>query len=167
VCAAGKAAVGDQADRLAEPRPDQGRRRRQHLAHPWAAFRSLVPNHDDVARVNASIQNCGETRFLRIEHPCRARNLMRAVAADFGDGALRSEVAPEDDDVPLRRERLVPRPDDVLITSRTNRHVLDDVGDGAAIDRERVAMQHAIRVQDAHHLRNPAGAMQIGGDIPP
>src|SRR6185312_13058561 len=47
--AAGEAAVGDEADRLAEALPDQRRRRREHLLHARSAARPLVADDDHVA----------------------------------------------------------------------------------------------------------------------
>ena len=52
VGAAGEAAVGDQADGFAEPRADQRRGRREHLAHARAALRPLVADHHHVARLD-------------------------------------------------------------------------------------------------------------------
>ena len=92
---------------------------------------------------------------------------MSAVTTHLGDGPFWCEVATQDDNVPLRRERPIPRPDHILFERRPRRHVREHLRDGAAIDRERVAVQHAVRIQDAHHLRNPPGAMQIRGDVAP
>src|SRR5438105_6892473 len=50
--AAREAAIGDEADRFAEPLADERGSGRQHLAHAGTALRSLVADDDDVARLD-------------------------------------------------------------------------------------------------------------------
>ncbi len=49
VRAPGKAAIGEQRHILAETRAHNRRRRRQHLRHARAAFRTFIANNDHVA----------------------------------------------------------------------------------------------------------------------
>ena len=166
MCSAGEPPIRDEADTPAQPGADERRGRCQHLAHPRPTLGSLVANHHDVAGVNRTGQNRRETGLLRVEHTRGTGDFVRAVAADLRDCPLGRQVAAQDHDVPLRAERPVPRMDHILIGRRARGHVFQHVGDGPAIDRERVAVQHPIGEEDLQHLRNPAGAMQVSRDIP-
>ena len=69
VGAAGEAAVGDQADRVAQTRADDRRGRRQHLAHAGAALRPFVADHQHVAGLDPA----GEDRLERVLLAIRTR----------------------------------------------------------------------------------------------
>ena len=64
---AGEAAVGEQRDLLAQAEADERRGHRQHLAHPGAAARALVADHDDVAGLDR------RRTWRRPSRPPRAR----------------------------------------------------------------------------------------------
>ena len=65
----------------------------------------------------------------------------------------------------LRSDGTVPGTDHDLIFSRLGRDAGEILRDGLSRDGQDVAVQHAVREQDLHHLRNAAGAMQIGRDV--
>ena len=71
--AAGKPAVGDEADRFAEALPDQRGRRRQHLLHAGTALRAFVADHDDVAGLDLPGHDRVHHFVLGVEHARRAR----------------------------------------------------------------------------------------------
>ena len=64
VGAAREAAVGDQADRVAEPRADDRRGRREHLAHAGSALRPFVADHEHVARLDLACEDRLEAVLL-------------------------------------------------------------------------------------------------------
>ena len=62
-------------------------------------------------------------------------------------------------------ERVIPRPDDILILTRRGRDFRQLLGHGAAGDGHAVAVQQAVREQHLQHLRHAAGAVKINCHI--
>ena len=110
----GKSSIGDQSDRVAEARADQGRRRGQHFTHARPAPRPLVADDDDVTRTDPAGENSLETPLLRIEHPCGTGDPGRFDSRDLRHRTLSRKVTPENGEVPLRVDRLTPWTDHFL-----------------------------------------------------
>src|SRR2546422_3630147 len=115
VGAAGKPSIGDEADRVPQPRADQRRGGRQHLAHPRTALRTLVADHDHVTMLHASLENRFEACLFGVEYPGRAGHRQRLYAGDLGDAPFGREVTAQDGEMPLGVERPLPWPDHLLI----------------------------------------------------
>ena len=71
----GKAAVGDEGDRIPEPGADNRRRDGQHLAHPRPAARPLVPDHDNVVGLDGLTLDGVVRGLLAVEHARRTAML--------------------------------------------------------------------------------------------
>ena len=69
--------------------------------------------------------------------------------------------------MPVRVHRITPRPDNFLIGARRGRQMGKLFADGAAGDRHAFAVQQAMLLQHAQHLRYAARAMEIDGDEAP
>ena len=110
----GEAAVGDQRDVLAVAAADDRGRHLEHLAHPRAAGRALVADHDHVAGVDPAGLDDGEAVLLALED-ARGAALAEALGAgDLDHGALGGEVSVQDREAAVGLDRVVDRPDDVL-----------------------------------------------------
>ena len=76
-----KAAVGDQADRIAQSGANQRGGRSEHLAHARTALRAFVANHDHIARMYLLREDRREAVLFGIEDARRPGDL-------FGFGNL-------------------------------------------------------------------------------
>src|SRR5436305_589423 len=68
----------------------------QQLAHPRAAGRPLVADHDDVARRDLPCLDRGEAVLLGVEHARRAAVVQALVSGELHDAAVGREVASQD-----------------------------------------------------------------------
>src|SRR5207248_1677210 len=109
-----EAAVGDERYLVAEPLADERRGDVQHLAHPRAARRALVADHDDLARLDGARLDRGEAVLLGVEHACRAAMEEAFVPRELHDRALGSQVAAEHREPAGRLERPLEGYDDLL-----------------------------------------------------
>src|SRR4029077_3089192 len=57
---AGEASVGQQSDRIAKSRADQGCGHLEHLTHSGPALRPFVADHNNIASLDASILDGGK-----------------------------------------------------------------------------------------------------------
>ena len=163
---AGEAAVGDQRDRVAQPRADDGGRGRQHLAHARArrgALRSGSRSRRPARICRARIAS--RQRLLGLEDPRRSGDPRLLHAGDLRDRSLRGQVAAEHREVSLGVERTRPGPDHVLVGPGLVRQSAERLGHRLAADRERVAVQQPVSEQQLHHLRHAAGRVQVGGHV--
>ena len=100
----------------ASPRPfaDDRRRDVQHLAHPGAAGRALVADHDHVARLDRARLDGGEAVLLGVEDARRAAVDEPLVAGELDDAPSGREVARRIAEAAGRLQRLLERDDDLL-----------------------------------------------------
>src|SRR5450759_4503053 len=165
VSAAGETTIGDKADGIAQTFADDGRGGRQHLAHTGAALGAFITDDHHIARFYFTREDGFHARLFRIEHARRSGDLVQLDTGDLRHRTFRRKITLQDGKVSLRINRIVPRTDHILILSRLGRHILQNFRNGLAGNGQRIAMQNAMREQYLHHLRNPAGTMQVGGDI--
>src|SRR6185503_21095101 len=85
--------VGDQCDLIGKTLPVQCRRRRQHLAHAWPAFRSLITDDDDVSRPIVPRLNSRKGILFAIEDARRSAVVQMLEPCHLHDGALWSKIA--------------------------------------------------------------------------
>src|SRR5262249_45265968 len=109
-----EAAVGQERDRLAESRADDRGGDEEHLAHARAAARTLVADHDDVARPDAAAEDARHRILLAPEDAGRAAVLRALVARDLHDAAVGRERSLENHEAADRLDRLLEWQDDVL-----------------------------------------------------
>jgi hypothetical protein len=132
VGSAREATVGHHADLVAEALSDDRRGRGEHLAHPRAATRPFVADHDHLARANAIGEDRLEARLLGLEDPRGPADARHLETGDLGHGALGGEVAAQDRQVAARVDRAIEGAHHVLIRRRR-------VGDGGEVLRHRLA----------------------------
>jgi len=66
---AGESSIGHERDGVAEPFAHERSGDVEHLPHPGAARRALVPDDDDVTGNDRVRGDRGEALLLRVEHP--------------------------------------------------------------------------------------------------
>ena len=94
VGSAGKAAVGQECHRIAQPLAHQRGSDRQHLAHAWAASRPFIANHHHVPRFNRAFLHRGERRLFTVKHARGAAEILQIVSRDLDDRTFRREISP-------------------------------------------------------------------------
>ena len=156
---AAEAAVGDEHDRVAELAPDDRRGDRQHLRHARRPGRPLVPDDDDLARLDDALVDGLQARSLGAEDPRRPAVRRALVPRELHDRALGREVAAKHAERSARLERLSRRRDHLAVRIRAPRRVL---GDRPAVDRGSVAVQ--VRQQLLDHRRGASGAVHVARD---
>ena len=154
-----EAAVGDQRDGVGEPLADDRARDVQHLAHPGAAVRALVADHDDVAGDDLAGLDGRERLLLGVEHARRAAVERPVVAGELDGAAVGREVAVEDRDAAARLERRLDRDDHGLALGLDGG--VGDLADRAAVDGPRVHVQQPRLLQLARDERAAAGAVHV------
>ena len=92
---AGEAAVGDQRAHFAEPLRFDVAGGIKHLLHAWAAARSLVANHDDVASLDLAAENALDRGVLTFEDPRRTLECQDALVDTRGlhDAAVQRQIS--------------------------------------------------------------------------
>ena len=93
VCGAGKTAVGEQSDGIAEASADESGGDGEHLAHAGAAFGSFVADHDYIAGLDLIFLDGGESSFFVVENARWTAKMLVIVAGNFYDAAFGSEIA--------------------------------------------------------------------------
>ena len=111
---AAEAAVGDERDAVSESAPDDRRRDAEHLAHAGASLRSLVADHDNVARLDPSFLNRGEGGFLGVEDAGGTLVPGLVVTGQLQDASLGGQAAGEDRKPTARLDRPAGGTDDFL-----------------------------------------------------
>src|SRR5262249_623387 len=111
---AAEPAVGEERDALAQPRAHDRGRHAEHLAHAGPAARSLVADHDDVARTDPAGQHGGHGVLLALEHPRRPAMLPALVAGHLHHAAVGRDRALQDDEPAGGLDRPIEGPDHVL-----------------------------------------------------
>ena len=163
--APGEAAIGDQGHLLAEALAHDRGGGGKHLAHPGSSHRPLIADHHHITRVDLVGQNRLQTALLTFKHPRRACEHGRFHPADLGHATLAGQVALQDGQVALGVEGVVQRPDHVLPRGWLGGHSGQHLAQTAIFNGAAVAMEKASFQQEFHHLRNPADAVQVGGDV--
>ena len=105
-CAA-ESSIGDECDAAAETLADDSRGNPEHLPHAGTALGTFIANYHHVSAANCL---CGDGvhGFLFTFKDARRTGMAEAlVAADFGDAALRSDVAAQDDEAAGLLQRLI------------------------------------------------------------
>src|SRR5581483_8049184 len=100
--AAGEAAVGDEADALAEPFADDRGGWREHLAHAGPAARTFIADHEHVAGLDPVAEDRGHRGVFGIEHARGSSDRRILEPRDLRDAAFRREVAFQDREMALR-----------------------------------------------------------------
>src|SRR5829696_1817897 len=138
---AGEAAVGEEADRIAQPLAYQGCCHAEHLAHAGAALGAFVPDHDDVSLFYTALRYRFHRLFFAFEDACGTLVREPGVAGDLEDAALRGQVALEDHEPTRLLQRALNGGYHVL--ARRLFGVLDLLGNGLAGRGELVAVHEA------------------------
>ena len=115
VRAAAEAPIGDERDVFPETASHDRARRRKHLAHARPAARPFIADDDDVALLHAAAEDRVERRLFTVEDDRLPREALAFLAADFGDGAVRREVAVQNHEVAVALDRRIEGPDHILI----------------------------------------------------
>ena len=161
---AGETAVGDQSDGFAQAGADEGGGGRKHFAHAGAALAGLRSESRSRRRDGFGSRGWRPGRSSS-ESKTRAGPVIFIRLGNFGDGAFGGQVALQDDQVAVRSDGRTPRMNHVLILARLGGNVRQRFGDGLAGDGQSVAVQHAVRQQNLHDLRNAAGGVQFRDDV--
>src|SRR5580704_8630514 len=96
VAAARETPIGDESHLVPEAAPHDGGGRTQHLAHSRAAYRPLVPDHDDVSGANRTVENRLGRAFLALEDPRAPAERQPFLASDLRDRAVRCHIPVQD-----------------------------------------------------------------------
>src|SRR5262249_54959938 len=161
----GEAAVGDEADLLAEALAGEGGGDGEHLAHAGAAYGAFAADDDDVAGLDVAFLDRFEAGFLAVEDLGGAGDGAVLEAGGLGDGAFRGQVALEDDDVAAGVHGGVHRLDDGLGSLVDGVDLFEVVGDGLAGDGDAIAVKEACVKQGAHDGRRAADLVQVEHDV--
>ena len=155
-----EAPVGDERDRLAEPRADDGRRDAEHLAHPGPAGRALVPD-------TSTSPACTPPSAPRRRTPPRSRRRApgrrwRAprCARELDDAPVRREVAAQACRAPrglIRRADAGRRPPRPARAPRSRRR------ERPPVDRRRSPSTSPPRISSRDERRRAPGAMEVLG----
>src|SRR5207302_6019222 len=93
---------------------DERARNTEHLAHPRAAARTLVADHDHVLSANLVGRHCGHGILFALEDAGGTAVIGALVARHLYHTAIRSNIALEDDEPACRLDRIAHRTYDVL-----------------------------------------------------
>src|SRR5260370_14652589 len=111
---AGKTAIGEQSDGIAETGAHQGGGYREHFTHARPAFRALITDDDYIARLDDVLFNGCKSGFFLVKHARRATKILQVMTGDFYNAAFRSEISLEDDESAGRLERRIELADNLL-----------------------------------------------------
>ena len=128
----------------------------EHLAHPRAAFRPLVADHQYFARLVSALLHHLGAGFLRIENPRRAFEHQRLQPRDLDERAIGREVAFENHDPAAGRKR---RTLDHLAVGA--RMVLQLFFQRPARERQAIAVQGTALEQRFQHGVNAACRVKV------
>ena len=161
---AGKTAVGDQGDVAAQALAGDGAGGGEHLPHAGTAARPFVADDDDVALDHGAVKYFFQRRLLGMEDARPALEAEAFPARDFGDGALRGQVAVKDDQMAVLLDRIGEGADDFL-QRRIGRHGGQILRQGFAGDGQAAAVQQTGVQQGLHHRLDAADGDQFGHEI--
>jgi hypothetical protein len=112
--------------------PCQCGRGREHFAHPGAAARPLIADHDDLALFVGLLLNRLEGILFAVEAAGRAGKFQLRHARNLYNRAFRRKIPFQADDATGDGDRLVSGPHHILV--RIPFHALEVFGDRAARD---------------------------------
>src|SRR5256884_5516014 len=127
-------------------------------------FRPLIANDEHVAALDVARENSLEGVFLAVEDARRAGHPRRLHTRDLRHAPFAREAAAQDGEMSVRIERSVPRADDLLVLAWCLRDIPQHLGDRLPRDRQRVAVQPAMREQDLHDLGHATRPVEIHRD---
>src|SRR5512132_4392561 len=153
-------AIRHEGDVLAQTRTRDGRGHREHLRHPRGAFRTLVPDHDDVARPDPTARHGLERLRLGVERASATPELERGGAGDLHHTAVGCEGAAEDRGAPFRVDRVGGQMHDRAV-GRGRRRRGQVLRHRLAGDRQARAVEHAEVEELLHHDGDPADPVQV------
>src|SRR5271166_3750092 len=162
---AGEARVGDQGDGVEQSLPDESRRWREHLRHARTAFRTFVPDNDDITSLDLPAEDCLDCIMLGIEHPSRPLETRLFDARDFGNAALGREITLENLEMARFVHRIRPWADHFLVAWWFRWYIRQLLGHRAAGDGHALAMESAMVEQHSQHLPHATDAMKVYSHI--
>ncbi|CAB4941863.1 unannotated protein [freshwater metagenome] len=152
--------IRDEHDLLAQPRTLDRPGDHEHLPHPRATLRTLIPDDDHIARLNGVVLKRRHRRLLPLEDPGDALKHLDRHTGVLHDGPLWSQRTGEDRDAAIGRQRIAHRAQDLAIRLRRidTREIL---GDGAAGDRQAVPVDQALVEEHLHHDRDAPDSVHV------
>src|SRR5437879_7605196 len=162
-CRAREPAVGDERYLVPHALAIYGRRGREHFAHARPTARTLVPDHEDLARLVVPLLDRREALLLALEDARGSAEFQALHARDLHDCPLRREVTLEADDTASRRERRRRGPHHVLVLRHD--HIAEVLRHGPPGDRQAIAMEKAAIEERLHQDRHAADLVEVLRDI--
>src|SRR5581483_5287572 len=107
--------VGDERDLLAHALPVDQRGDAKHLAHSGTADRTLVADHQHLARGVVTLADCIDAALLVLEYAHGAFEHEALQAGYLDDRAIRAKVALQNGHTAVRHDRLSGRKDHLAI----------------------------------------------------
>ena len=104
---AGKPAVCEQSDGIAETGAHQSGGDSQHFTHTRPAFRALITDDDYIARLDDVFFDGCKSCFLVVKHARGAAEILQVMTGDFYDAAFGSEISLEDNESACGLERRI------------------------------------------------------------
>src|SRR5207237_2386514 len=102
----GKAAVSNERHRIAQAFAGEGAGHAEHLAHPGAADRTFVANHDDIAGLDLPRAHRFKGSLLTVEDARRSPMQESLVTGEFYHATFGRQVATKDGKATGRLQRL-------------------------------------------------------------
>src|SRR5262249_56459624 len=112
-------------------------------AHTGTADWAFSADNDHVTRLDLSLLNCREGRFLAVKDASRTGDAPGFQPGYLGHRSFGSEIALENNEVARRMQRPVERPHHFLAAAVNAVHVLEVFRQRLAGDGDAVAVQHA------------------------
>src|SRR5438445_258875 len=104
---AGKPAVGEQSDGIAETGAHQSGGDSQHFTHTRSASRALITDDDYIPRLDDVPFDGCKSCFLVVKHARGAAEILQVMTGDFYDAAFGSEISLEDNESACGLERRI------------------------------------------------------------
>ena len=157
---AGETSVGDEGYSRIELHAGDGRGRSEHLTHTRSAGRTLITDHDTVARLDLATIDRLDGVFLGVEAARGALidHHLRCNSRTLDDGAMWCEVAIENGETALLEIWVIERTDDFRITIDA---VLRRLADGLTENRHTVSVNEAMLIKLVDHGIDSAGIHEI------
>ena len=155
-----EAAVGDERDRLAQPRADDRRGHAQQLAHARPTGGALVADDEHVARLDVSGADRVGARLLGVEDQRGAGVCPALRAGELDEASLGREVAAQRVERPAWLERLLKGQDDLAVRRRRVRRRLRERLTG---DRGRRAVDVGAPYELADQCGGAADPVEVLG----
>ena len=157
---AGKTSVGDEGYSRIELHAGDGRGRSEHLTHTRSAGRTLITDHDTVARLDLATVDRLDGVFLGVEAARGALidHHLRCNGRTLDDGAMWCEVSIQYGETAFLEVWIIERTDDLRITIDA---VLRRLADGLTENRHTVSVDQAMLVELVDHGIDSAGIHEI------